>query len=68
MRALTRLAGPGRTWACDMCRDGLAISRLDLAGVWLSFATLYFCMHGENCAGLFWQAIILALIVISLVD
>jgi hypothetical protein len=25
-------------------------------------------MHGENCAGLFWQAIILTLIVIALVD
>jgi hypothetical protein len=25
----------------------------------------YFCMHGENCGGLIWEAIILALMVIA---
>jgi hypothetical protein len=43
------------------------ISRFDLAGAQLPFATLYFCMHGENCASLFWQAIILVLMMIALI-
>jgi hypothetical protein len=48
--------------------NGPVISRLDLTGVQLSFATRYFCMHRENYVGLFWQGIILALMVIALVD
>jgi hypothetical protein len=47
---------------------GPEIPHFDLAGARLPFATLYFCMHRENCAGLFWQAIILVLMVIVLVD
>jgi hypothetical protein len=62
------LASLGRAWAWDMRVNGPAISCFDLAGAWLPFATRYFCMHKENCAGLFWQAIILALMVIALVD
>jgi nicotinamide riboside transporter PnuC len=52
-------------WARDMRVNGSAISCFDLAGMWLPFATRCFCIHGENCAGLFWQAIILALMVIA---
>ena len=48
--------------------NGPTISRLDLVGAQLPFATRYFCMHEENYAGLFWRAIILALMVIALVD
>jgi hypothetical protein len=47
--------------------NGPVISHLDL-GVWVPFANQYFCMHRENCTGLFWQAIILALMAIALVD
>jgi hypothetical protein len=52
-------------WARDMRVNGSAISHFDLAGTWLPFGTRCFCIQGENCAGLFWQAIILALMVIA---
>jgi len=39
-------------------------SRPELAGARFPFAAQYFCMYGENCGGLIWQAIILALTVI----
>ena len=44
-----------------------AISCLDLMGAQLPFVTRYFGMHGENYAGIFWQVIILALMVIALI-
>ena len=43
------------------------ISCLDLVGAQLPFVTRYFGMHGENYAGIFWQVIILALMVIALI-
>jgi hypothetical protein len=62
---LPRLAG--RAWAGNMRMNGPMISRFDLADARRPFATQYFCMHGENCASLFWQAIILILMVIALI-
>ena len=50
-----------------MCVNGPMISRFNLAGARLYFATLYFCMHEENCIVLFWLAIILALVEIALI-
>ena len=50
-----------------MCVNGLMISCFNLAGARLYFDTLYFCMHGENCAVLFWLVIILALVEIALI-
>jgi hypothetical protein len=46
---------------------GPVISRFDLVGARLPFAILYFCMYGENCAVLFWLAIILTLMVIAII-
>jgi hypothetical protein len=51
-----------------MCVNDLAISRFDVAGVWLLLLLDIFACLEKNCAGLFWQAIILVLTVIALVD
>jgi hypothetical protein len=48
--------------------NGLTISRFDVAGVRLLLLLDIFTCMEKNCAGLFWQAIILVLTVIALVD